>query len=428
MATAARGLESFAMTVPTSPQQALDPALLMQGFPPPPAYRVNAGNWQQWPQKIWSFQHAAELFGTRTITRAGPVTPLPQRPTALDDLPVPLVNAGATTWGQMLVSTHCDAVLVLHRGQVVHERYFNGMQPQTPHLLFSATKSMAGLMAATCVAEGLLDDGARVDSVIPELSGSAWGGATVRQVMDMTDGVDFSEDYVDERSDIFGYVAAVGWLPGQGTGKGATPIGICDNLVTHRRLHPQARGSAFRYRSPATDVTAWLAQRAAQQSVSAWLQQRLWQPLGMEADASLMLDPTGTEICFAGLSATTRDVARLGQLLLQRGQHGGAQLLPAAVVDDLVRGGSSQAFAQGGFVANNPAREGWSYRSQWWVDPRRGFFAAMGAFGQRLFVCPEHNAVLVFFGSHPQPVAARIDELQLPAIHTLLRHLERLPP
>ena len=234
----------------------LDPARLMQGFPPPPAYQIHIGNWQQYPQKIWSFQHTRELFPTRPLQSAGPVRPLPVALQALDDLQVGTAEA-PQTWPQMLAATHTDAALVLHHGRIIDERYFNGMTPATPHLMFSATKSMAGLMAAVAIEEGKLDGNARVDSVLPELTDSAWAAATVRQVLDMTDGVQFTEIYTDPGSDIFSYIGAMGWAPDlKVAGK---PRGIQAMLATLKTVHPEPRGSAFRYRSPATDVTAWLA-------------------------------------------------------------------------------------------------------------------------------------------------------------------------
>jgi CubicO group peptidase (beta-lactamase class C family) len=411
---------TLAGTTQAQTSQELDPARLMQGFPPTPAYQIHIGNWQQYPQKIWSFQHTRELFPTRPLQVVAPTQPLPMALKPLDDLQVGTPEA-AQTWPQMLAATHVDAALVLHHGRIIDERYFNGMTPSTPHLLFSATKSMAGLMAAVAIEEGKLDASSRVDSVLPELVGSAWGEATVRQVLDMTDGVQFSEVYTDPRSDIFSYIGAMGWAPDlQDPNK---PRGIQAMLATLKTAHPEPRGTTFRYRSPATDVTAWLAARATGMSLTAWLQQRIWSRLGMEHDGNVMLDPVGTEVAFAGLSASTRDMARLGQMLLQKGRIGRTQIIPEAVVNDLIQGGDTKAFEAAGM----PLRKGWSYRSQWWINPNAPrFFAAMGAFGQRLFVLPDDDMVVVLLSSHPKPVASLIDGPQLRAIQALTAHFKGL--
>lgn len=395
----------------------------MQGSPPPPEYRVHIGNWQRWPQKIWSFQHTRELFPTRGLQPKGPVWVLPAAHRSLDALQVGTPQA-PMTWPQMLAATHVDAALVLHRGRIIEERYRNGMQASTAHLMFSATKSMVGLMGAVLMAEGRLDPQARVSSLLPELADSAWANATVQQVFDMTDGVRFSEIYTDPSSDIFAYIGAMGWAPE--LAKPGNPSGILGMLGTLKGTHDEVRGSAFRYRSAATDVAGWLASRAAGQSLTQWLQSRLWERLGLEFEGHVMLDPVGTEVSFAGMSASLRDLARIGQMLLQRGrierEGRSDQIVPAAVVDDLVRGGSVKAFES----AQMPHRKGWSYRNQWWVNPQAPrSFAAMGAFGQRLYVFPDHELVLVLFGSHPQPVAALIDEPQLRAVGPLIEFLQQ---
>jgi CubicO group peptidase (beta-lactamase class C family) len=402
-----------------APAAALDPARLMQGFPPPPEYRIHVGNWQRWPQKIWSFQHARELFPTRRLQPTGRVWVLPQARRTLDGLPVGTAEA-PQTWPQMLAATHTDAVLVLHKGRIVEERYFNGMRPETPHLLFSATKSLVGLMAAVLIAEGRLDPESRVGSLLPELAASAWADATVRQVLDMTDAVRFTEVYTDPKSDIYAYVGAMGWAPE--LMRPGNPVGIRDMLGTLQSQTGEARGAAFHYRSPATDVACWLASRAAGQSLTDWMQQRIWNRVGMEHDASVMLDPVGTEVAFAGMSASLRDIGRLGQLLLQEGRVRGEQIIPAKVVAELAAGGDVKAFESSGM----PHRAGWSYRSQWWVNPNAPrSFAAMGAYGQRLYVYPDAEVVIVTFGSHPEPIAALIDTQHARAFKALIDTLQR---
>lgn len=406
-------LGALAQTPAAAP---LDPALLMQGFPPPPQYRVNIANWQQNPQKIWSFRHARELFPTRGLRPQGPVRALPlQSRDALDRLPLGTPEQ-PQSWSQVLEATHVDAALVLHKGRIIDERYLKGMQAHEPHLMFSATKSMVGLMAATLIAEGRLDENARVASLLPELADSAWGEATVRQVLDMTDGVRFTEIYTDPSSDIFPYIAAMGWVPAQYR-KPDSPFGIQAMLPTLKRVESEPRGTAFRYRSPATDVAAWLASRAAQQSLTDWLQQRLWNRLGMEHEGHVMLDPTGVEVAFAGMSASARDLGRIGQMLLQRGRWDGQQIIPEKVVEQLIRGGSTEAFKAAGMEKFRP---GWSYRDQWWVNPESPrSFAAMGAYGQRLYVFPDDELVAVLLSSHPQPIAALVDAPQLHALKRL---------
>lgn len=141
----------------------------------------------------------------------------------------------------------------------------------------------------------------------------------------------------------------------------------------------------------------------------------------MEHPGNVMLDPEGTEVAFAGMSASARDLGRIGQMLLQRGRWDGQQIIPEQVVDQLIRGGSTEAFKAAGMEKFRP---GWSYRDQWWVNPQAPrSFAAMGAYGQRLYVFPDDDLVVVLLSSHPQPIAALVDVPQLVALRRLTEAL-----
>jgi len=117
------------------------------------------------------------------------------------------------TWKDSLPRNYTDGILILHKGNVVYERYFGALTGTGKHAAMSMTKSLTGLLAEILVAEGQLDDAATVGSIVPELEGSAFGSATVRQVMDMTTGLDYSEDYSDPEADIWAYSKAASPLP-----------------------------------------------------------------------------------------------------------------------------------------------------------------------------------------------------------------------
>jgi hypothetical protein len=302
----------------------LDPARLMQGFPPPPEYRIHIGNWQRWPQKIWSFQNTREMFPTRALAPVGPVRACPSALIDLDGLQVGTAEAPHDLAADA-AATHTDAVLVLHQGRIVEERYLNGMKPETPHLMFSATKSMVGLMGAVLVAEGKLDANARVAALLPELADSAWADATVRQVLDMTDGVRFTEIYTDPKSDIFAYVGAMGWAPDSSSPATRPASSACWHaedrarraarqrlplpLAGHRRgrLAGVARGTAV-----AHAVAAGAAVEPARHGAR---RQRDARPAGHRGR----------------LRRHERQPARpgrIGQMLLQRGRVGEQQIMP----------------------------------------------------------------------------------------------------
>lgn len=231
----------------------------------------------------------------------------------------------------------------MHRGRIIYEYYSGCLSEQNLHAAMSMTKSLTGLLAEILVAEGTLDDTARVDTSVPELADSAFGDATVRQVMDMTTALQFSENYADPNADI-------------------------------------------------------------------------WQHIGAEQDAYMTVDALGTPFAGGGLSAGLRDLARIGQLMLNQGQAGDRQVFPAEVVASIEGGGNKEAFAKAGYST----LPGASYRSMWWVlHNENGAYAARGVHGQTIYVDPTAEMVIVRFASFPQASNSLIDPTSLPAYAAL---------
>lgn len=388
----------------------LDTLGLMQGFPPPPDQRVDRSNAHQYPQLRWVVQHLRELQPTQAIRRgAGPVAALPTAPLPLGQLRFTDPQGQALTVDEWLERTYSDALVVLHKGRVVYERYLNQMQASSPHLLFSVTKSFTGLLAGQLVHEGRLDPEALVTRYVPELAGSAWGDMTVRQVMDMTGAVRFREVYTDPTTEIFGYSWASGLLPRPAGYQG--PATVYDFLRTLPK--DGQHGEAFVYRTVHSEVLGWIVSRVTGQRWSTLMSERVWQPLGMEEDAYVMVDAVGTPLQGAGLNATARDLARVGEMLRLQGRFNGRQVFDAAVIADIRRGGDREKFKAHGIQA---ARPGYSYRNQWWVlHNADGAFEAAGIHGQFVHVNPAAEMVVVKLSSHPVASAAFTHALTLKA-------------
>ncbi|WP_305807123.1 serine hydrolase, partial [Stenotrophomonas sp. YIM B06876] len=232
------------------------------------------------------------------------------------------------------------------------------------------------------VAEGRLDAGKRVADYVPELAGSAFGSATVRQVLDMTTGLQYSEDYADPNAEVWAYAQAGSPLPKPKDYTG--PRSYYEYLQT---VQPQGRhGEAFAYKTVNSDALGWVIARVTGRSVAQLLSERIWSRIGAEQDAYLTVDSTGTPFAGGGLNTGLRDLARFGELLRNNGQFRGQQILPKAVVDDIRRGGDKGAFAKAGYEL----LQGWSYRDMWWVTHNaHGAFMARGVHGQRIYVDPK---------------------------------------
>jgi hypothetical protein len=197
---------------------ATDPKTLgwMQGFPPAPdkTIRFDNASHYRFPGWRWSFSNLRELVPTKNVWRGdGPVVRLPRAERNLDGTPFTDMTGKPMTCGESLARNYTDGVLVMHKGKVVYEKYFGVLEPQKPHLAFSVTKSFVGTLAAMLVEEGKLDPAALVTKYIPELKGTAYDDATVRQVMDMTVGVQYSENYADPKAEVWDYARAGGMFP-----------------------------------------------------------------------------------------------------------------------------------------------------------------------------------------------------------------------
>lgn len=406
----------------------------MTGAPVPPARQIRFadGSAYRFPQLRWSFCHLPELVPTAVVARAaGRPAPLP---VALrDDIDglrfTPLGGAPPMRWDQALAANYTDGIAVLHRGRLVHERCFGALTPdgshppQGPagrHIAMSVTKSVLGLLAMALVADGRLDPQAPVAEQLPELAGTGLAEASVEQLLDMRTALHFSEDYADPHAGIWAHAAAGGLVPRPATYQG--PEGYRAFLGTLRASG--AHGEGFAYRTVNADALGWLLERASGQPLAELLSRRLWQPLGAEQDAALLVDSQGTAFAGGGLVCGLRDLARLGEMLRLQGQARGRQLLPTAVVQALRCGGDRALMARSG----ESPQPGWSYRAMWWLTHNRhGAYMARGVHGQLLYINPVAELVIARFASHPAAANAVNDATSLPAWQALADHLLREP-
>ncbi|MBN7771343.1 beta-lactamase family protein [Marinobacter daepoensis] len=403
--------------------ESTDPVTLgwMQGFPPPPDKLVMQpeSDFFSFPKMRWTVCHIRELMPTKQVSR-GLRAPVP-----LEYAPLPgfdqvsFVPLGADTpmnWAQSLSANYTDGLLVLHEGKVVYEHYSGCLNDAGKHAAMSMTKSLTGLLAEILVVEGRLDEKARVATLVPELRDSAFGNATVRQVMDMTTALQYSEDYANPKADIWAYSRAASPLPKP---EGYTgPDGYFEYLETVKGNGKH--GEAFGYRTINSDALGWIIARVTGKDVAQLLSERIWQKIGAEQDAYLTVDAKGTPFAGGGLSAGLRDLGRVGQLMLEEGSLNGQRLFPKTVVENIRAGGDRNAFAKAGYTT----LKGGSYRSMWWVFHNdHGAFAARGVHGQTIYVDPTANMVIARFSSFPTAANAAIDPTSLPAYQAVAEYL-----
>ena len=402
-----------------------DPQTLgwMQGFPPPADKLITqpSSNFFSFPKLRWTVCHIRELMPTTDVSRGiGAPSKLSY---ALDKnidaiTFMPTNSKRPMTWKQSLDANYTDGIMIMHHGKVVYERQNGCLNELGNHAAMSMTKSMTGLLAEILVTEGKLDDKALVASIIPELKNSGFGDATVRQVMDMTTALDYSEDYADPNADIWKYSEAASPLPKPKDYKG--PNGYFEYLQTVKKNGEH--GEAFNYRTINSDALGWIISRTTGKAVNELLSERIWQKIGAEQSAYMTVDAKGTPFAGGGLSAGLHDMARIGSLMLNKGEINGERLFPAAVVDNIEAGGDKEAFARAGYKQLTNG----SYTSMWWLfNNPTPIYAARGVHGQTVYVDPAADMVIVRFASYPDASNGKIDPTSLPAYKAMANYLIR---
>lgn len=400
-----------------------DPQTLgwMQGFPPPQDKLIAqpSSDFFSFPKLRWTVCHIRELMPTTDVSRGigAPSKLNYELDKNIDDITfTPTNSKRPMTWKQSLDANYTDGIMVMHHGKVVYERQNGCLNKLGNHAAMSMTKSMTGLLAEILVTEGKLDDKALVASIIPELKNSGFGDATVRQVMDMTTALDYSEDYADPNADIWQYSEAASPLPKPKDYSG--PNGYFEYLQTVNKKGQH--GAEFNYRTINSDALGWIISRTTGKAVNELLSDRIWQKIGAEQSAYMTVDAKGTPFAGGGISAGLHDMARIGSLMLNKGEINGERLFPAAVVDNIEAGGDKNAFAKAGYKQLTNG----SYKSMWWLfNNPTPIYAARGVHGQTIYVDPAADMVIVRFASYPDASNSKIDPTSLPAYKALANYL-----
>lgn len=310
---------------------------------------------------VQNFSHMDQLFLTVPLSRGpGPVSSLEK---GVDH---PL-SSEAMDW---IKARSVTGLVALKSGKIEQEAYFLDTKPQDRRISWSVAKSFLSALFGIIEAEGAigsLDD--QVTKYAPQLVGSAYDGATVRDVLTMSSGVAFNEDYLDFWSDInkMGRVLALG--------------GSMDGFAAGLKTRATPPGSHWHYVSIDTHVLGMVIRGATGTPIRDLMEDRLIAPLGLEADPYYLTDGLGEPFVLGGLNLTTRDYARFGQMVLQKGEWQGRQLVPAAWIA----------------ASTSPqAKDGSAYGFQWWIPPDAapGEVMAQGIYGQYIYINPVLDVVI----------------------------------
>jgi CubicO group peptidase (beta-lactamase class C family) len=384
---------------------------MMTGFPPTEGSRVTLANWQSPESVRWAFRHMREIIPSQVIpARPTPASPLETRDDRrFHEVTVHRLSGAQSSVEDVFDGTWTDALLIQHDGALVTERYDAGCTERTPHLLMSVSKSIVGCVAGILADRGLLDVTASVDSYVPEVGRSGYRDAAVRDLLDMRTGVQFRETYDALDAEVRVMERSMGWRPRQE----GDPIGAYAYLATLERAEPH--GGMFTYRSADTDMLGWVCERAAGVRMADLVSSLLWQPMGAEADAEITCDPVGTGVHDGGISATARDLARFGRLLLDEGRVDGREVVPASWLADAWHRPEDVRAAFAASDNDEVLPGGW-YRNQFWFVPGRNgdVLLCLGIHGQMVYVDRETRLVGVKLSSWPAPqhTASLVDTIR----------------
>jgi CubicO group peptidase (beta-lactamase class C family) len=334
--------------------------------------------------RVQSFRTMDTVFPFHVIERGGPVAVLPGGGQKLEV--IYNFNGKHKTLDDLLARTRTQGFLVIKDGKIVDERYFNGADDKTRFTSWSVAKSFTSTLVGLALADGKiksLDD--PVTKYLPELKGSGYDGVPIKDLLEMSSGVKFTEDYTDNKSDV-----QIMWDKTM-TEQSET----LDQYAKTLRRGTEKPGTKFVYRSVDTAVLGILVKRVTGMPMATMLSERIWKPLGMEQDATWLTDgpgPNATEAGYCCINATLRDYGRFGLLFLHDGKVGDKQIVPASWINLATNPQGSQV----GWGHLSPGDPG-AYGYQWWlIYPGEGHaYSAEGVFFQFIYVSPKYNMVIV---------------------------------
>jgi len=326
-----------------------------------------------WPQekRDIAYRNIEKIYRTNTVV-AGPRA-------------LPLLN-GRTLSLKVDVDAYIRdqsiaGMIILHQGKIVLEKYSRSYDAGGRWLSQSVAKSVTSILAGAAIQDGFIKSVEDpVTKYLPEMKGSGYDGVTLRQLLTMTSGVKWNEDYTDSNSDNVKFFLQE---PEQGL----------DATVAYMRKLPRdvAPGSKWVYKTGETNLIGVLLARATGKKLADYLSEKVWKPFGMERDAVWQLSKSGVEISGCCMAIALRDYARLGLFVLGGGKANGQQV----VEPNYLREATSKQ-------ADIGATDGRGYGFQWWTLPDGSFYAT-GIFGQGLFLDPKRQLVMAVSGNWPVP-------------------------
>ena len=274
---------------------------------------------------------------------------------------------------------HTDGLIILHDGKMLFEKYWNGNTKDSKHIAFSVSKSYLSALFGIAIEEGLIksiDDS--VSIYLDDFEGTGYEDVKIKNLLQMSSGIEFNEDYADPNSDINRFARA--------TAKGSSFRDFAKTLKNGKK-----QGTYNHYVSLDTQVLGMILESVTDMPLREYLYKRIWSKIGTESDAYYIADKTGTDMALGGLNATLRDFSKFGQLYLNEGSWDGEQIVPKSWVLKSHTPDAPHLMPNAGDLSSSE----WGYGYQWWIpgDPLTDY-TAHGIFNQFIYVDPVSNGVI----------------------------------
>jgi CubicO group peptidase (beta-lactamase class C family) len=362
---------------------------------------ISLANWRQSPYNRFSFHHVCEFIPTADV-------PSEHRPAAftpnLIDAAWLASELDESDLSKTLEASSTDAFVVVRQNELIFEWRASHYQSAQPHILFSVSKSVTGLLVGILESQGLIDPAAAVADYLPEAKDAGYGHCTIQQVLDMQAEIVFIEDYHDQTGAFARYRSATGWNPPSTSV--AEAEGLAEFLLSLKGTG-SPHGQVFRYLSPNSDLLGIIAERATNHRFADLLSTHIWQPLGCANNAYITVDHKGAARSAGGLCVHPLDLALLGSAIGQAAAGEDHPVIPRNWINDTLSNGNINAWRSGEFANFLP--DG-NYRNQWYLNNAGSpTILAIGIHGQWLYIEPKSQTVIVKFSSEAQPVDEAAD-------------------
>ena len=380
---------------------------IMVGSPPPENYQVNLGNWRKYPYTSWSFVNVRSLIPTAKIDTNKTSQLLFKK--NLTDFYEMKINHHDVSHDFIDVLKYCntDSFLVLHKGVLIFEYFNNFTSKDTPHIIFSISKSLTSLLTGILFHQNLFSLDQTVSSIIPETKGTAYEEATIRNVLDMNVASKFIEDYTG-KADIFKkYRFSTGWdLPENETKEN---FNCLYDFLTNMPASTIAHGTKYHYCSPNSDLLGWILEKVSKKKFYNLMSNFLFQPSGAIHDANITLDTLGASRSAGGISLSPYDLLLIAELVRCEGSNNNGQIIPASWINDFINYSDNSCYLNQDDLKRFPKG---NYRSKWY---QTGFddneFCAIGIHGQNIWINPKKELTIVRLSSAADPINIQTEEL-----------------